>query len=704
MIRFPGPGCVVEFMQGNRPQQAIVLEEQSGSLRLHTLARRETRMPLSRLLPWFGPASPLPDNKQEMHSILEAAHMRREALNSEIDPLYLWELASEEIPHASARWFAELLWQEPDFDQVAACGHALLECKTHFKFNPPDFEVLSEDKVNLKLHEAELAGTRSRLLNAGHSLFPALWESYQKNHIPAKKEYLPELEPELEKRLEEFLHTRLTDPDEHESTLLWREFSKTLPDTPHMPLFLLEAWGKVPQHYNFALERIGYQAGKEWYSGFRAQIDETLQSSKNEPLEPAELPFISVDTQETEDLDDAFFLQKDADGSYLLFLAIACPAIAWPWGSELDKTVLRRSSSIYLPEGSLHMMPEPLGVDGMSLAAHKPRPAMLACFKISPAGEICEFELSLKTITVQENLIYEDCEVLLDPGFTPEKGRCSDPNPALPYAGMLELSFELARIIQAKRIEQGAVIIKRPEPNILLQPCSEQGKSPIKVELSSEHTPDKSQMMVGEFMVLLNATIAEKAKEWNLPMIYRTQHVALPKEYAGVWEAPEDIAKVVKALPPASIDLFPRPHAGLGLAAYVTISSPLRRYIDLFNQGQVLSFLKSGSPRFSQEELSGMLPLISARSDAAVSVQKQRPRYWKLVYFKQQGDKIWYEAAIADENDAFVTVNLQNEAIQLRAKRSLFGEKAMPGQACQVRVGKVYPLNNEIQLVAVEEY
>jgi Exoribonuclease R len=70
---------------------------------------------------------------------------------------------------------------------------------------------------------------------------------------------------------------------------------------------------------------------------------------------------------------------------------------------------------------------------------------------------------------------------------------------------------------------------------------------------------------------------------------------------------------------------FPRPHAGLGIPAYATVSSPLRRYTDLFNQGQVLSHLQSGVPLFSQDELSGMLPLIAARSDAASSVQNSAP-------------------------------------------------------------------------------
>ena len=118
----------------------------------------------------------------------------------------------------------------------------------------------------------------------------------------------------------------------------------------------------------------------------------------------------------------------------------------------------------------------------------------------------------------------------------------------------------------------------------------------------------------------------------------------------------------------------------------------------------MLHYLTRGSPLFSSEELAAMLPLISARSDSVGLIQKHRPRYWKLLYFKQNGDKKWYEATVADENDLFVTVNLAEAALQLRAKRQMFGEKAMPGQTCQVRIGKVHPLNNEIQIVAVEEY
>ena len=56
LVRYPGAGCVVEFMQGNAPQIAWVLEEQNGRLRLLLPNRRETALQAARILPWPGPA------------------------------------------------------------------------------------------------------------------------------------------------------------------------------------------------------------------------------------------------------------------------------------------------------------------------------------------------------------------------------------------------------------------------------------------------------------------------------------------------------------------------------------------------------------------------------------------------------------------------------------------------------------------------
>lgn len=713
MIRFPGPGCIVEFMQGNRAQQALVLEEHSGAVRLYTLSRRETKLPVSRLLPWFGPTNALPDSRQAMQTLLEETHRLREALLQEIDPIALWEMASGEVEHAPVAWFAELLCQNPDYHQIAATGQALLECKTHFKFNPPNFELLSAEKVTGRLEELEAVRKREELLGPGRTFLQSLWEKHLKNG--QGNQPLPEISPELTAKLEEILRRRLADPEDHETTSIWKELSKPLPATEnHLPLLLLQAWGILPEHHNFLLDRIDYARDPDWAEPFKGDIEKIIQNSAAEELDLVDLPFFSIDDTDTKDLDDAFYLAELPDGGFELTLAIACPASAWEFGTAFDKAVLKRASSIYLPEGDLHMLPLELGLGAYSLTAGKIRPALLSHFKLNAQGEVTDLNLRLARIKVAVNLTFEDCESILERSAGPEKQtsscaeaeKASDPvnnldnNPASPYAKSLCLALSLAQKRQALRLARGAVIIKRPEPRLTL--TQQSGNSQPVVHLNAENNFELSQLLVGEIMVLLNSSIAELAIEKNVPLIYRTQDVVVPKDYSGVWETPQDIAKVVKVLPPAAMAAKPRPHAGLGLAAYATLTSPLRRYIDLFNQAQIVSLLRIGAPLFEQTQLEGLLPLLAVRAEAASLVQKQRPRYWKLLFFKQQKDKRWYDAVITEENDLFITLFLPNEQMQLRNRCN--GEKLIPGQLCRVRVGKVNPLYNEIQVVDLQEY
>ena len=51
MQRYPQPGCIVEYMEGNVPQIAMVLEGDENRLRLLLPNRREAKLSSSRVLP-----------------------------------------------------------------------------------------------------------------------------------------------------------------------------------------------------------------------------------------------------------------------------------------------------------------------------------------------------------------------------------------------------------------------------------------------------------------------------------------------------------------------------------------------------------------------------------------------------------------------------------------------------------------------------
>ena len=264
---------------------------------------------------------------------------------------------------------------------------------------------------------------------------------------------------------------------------------------------------------------------------------------------------------------------------------------------------------------------------------------------------------------------------------------------------MLREALTLARLLQARRIAAGAVITERPDPEILVHGRGEDAR----VDIVNSPPVNRAHLVVGELMVLTNSMLAAWAKERGIPLLYRTQDVAVPREFAGVWTEPHDISRVVRVLPSASLESAPRRHAGLGLAAYATLSSPIRRYVDLLNQGQVISFLRDGAPRLDAAAMAALLPMVSARLEAVGQVQRFRPRYWKLLFFRQHGDKKWWDAVVAEENEAFVTIALPWAQIMVRGRRRQFDEKTHAGMCVQVRLGKVQPLLNEIQVLEVRE-
>ena len=484
--------------------------------------------------------------------------------------------------------------------------------------------------------------------------------------------------------------------------------------------------------------------------------------------------FISIDSAQTKDIDDAFTLSKDTDGNFDIHIALACPACAWDFGSAFDKLILQRSTSLYLPEATYHMMPEILSTDVFSLKEKQLKPALICQIRVSSTGEILSSNWDFARVTVENNLHYNACERILMENeessltlSTPSKDESIDvdsldflahienikpeeaqapiikmplddecpPDPkaieaSRKYEQTLIASYEFAKIRLDWRIAQGSVIIEKDDMRIRLtedtdcQGTSEesdantpnaQGSQASQVpqgrntQVSIDYVPQnpKAQLIVSELMILANSALANFAVENNIPLIFRNQDLVLPKEFAGVWRRPQDIAKIARSLSGASADTTARPHAGLGLKAYSPVTSPLRRYGDLVNEAQLLHFLYTKKPLWNKEELDKLLFNYNMHNDAALQVQRMRPRYWRFVYMQQeakrQGEKCGFHAIVSDENDMNVTVTLSREQIVIRSKRHVFGDKALLGQEVYVRLGKITPLRGEVSVLAVQD-
>ena len=734
-VRYPAPGCVVEYLEGNAVQIALITEEAGGRLRLLLPNRRETRLNASRLLPWLGPLHGADLGRDEAVRLLEQHKKCREELASDVPVMDVWELAQGEVSVAPATWFAELFTSDPSADQVSAYGRALLACKSHFRFQPPDFQVFPADMVEKRLVEEKNRLEREALIAGGAAFLRMLWDvACRKRELPpppaegASSGEWPSAD--VAESLEEVLRSRMVDPEGQEFDALWRTLGKGLPDVPHLPLQLLVAWGKVPPHYNFWLDRAGYASGDDWWTAHREEVDALIRAAESGqmpdaalftpaaptpcmcddaaasipaaapatsllfepgPLPESPLPFVSIDSASTRDVDDAFHVQSTDDG-YLLTLALACPALYWHFGGVLDRAVLHRGTSIYLPEGDCHMLPEVLGTAAYSLLAGTPRPALCVEIPVDAQGRYGSCRTYLARVRLAANLTYRDSQAVLD---AQSEGLALPDNPAAAHAGQLSVGLELARKRQNTRIEDGAVVMDRPDPVISL----EGEGADVRVHVGPDYCAPDAQMLVAEMMILASAAVAHWARERGMAMLHRVQDVVLPREYAGVWSTPQDMTRIMRALTPSGLEVQARPHAALGLDRYTPVTSPLRRYPDLVNEAQVVHFLCTGQPRWSEDALVSLLHALSPALDGAGQVQRFRPRYWKLLFFRQQGDKVWWSGVITEENDAFVSVSLPDQGMFVRGRRKLFDDRAHPGLQVDVRIGKVHPLYNEIMIL-----
>ena len=685
IVRFPGPGCIVEYMQGNQPQTAWTLEESGGKLRLFTLGQREMKLAVSRMLPWAGPIYSGHFDRADMSSKLAEHHNKRQQIAGEIDPLELWSLAQGEMQSARPEWFASLLWDDPDIDRLAGLGRTLLSCKSHFKFHPPEFEIYPADLVEKRLSEQSLAAERERLVGDGRDFLQELWNAWASGRKLDPGTLDGRLNPEVAAKLKALLREQIASPDGGENAVLWANLRKGLPEHPHQALLLAEQWGVVPPHHNYLLDQAGYAFCRSWEEAYAGDVERMAEAVKARAVEPETTAFVSIDSATTRDIDDAYHLERNPEGGYKLSLALACPVLGFDFSSPLARAVADRVSSLYLPEGVSHMLPEALGTDLLSLKAGVARPSLVIDMDIDADGELVSVAPRLAWVKLAANLNYLAVEDELSNGAA---------------AAGLVLGHELAEKLRLARLRHGAVITERLEPKICLTGYPDD----VDVSINDPDQPPMAQLLVSEMMILANAASAVWAAEHGVPLLFRTQNIELGPGSSGVWTKPEDIQAVVRQLAPPVMETSPRRHASLGVAAYAPITSPLRRYVDFINVEQVRSQLAEGAPHFSREELERMLPELAARMDAVGQIQRFRPRYWKLVYLKRHCRERTFTGVAVDEAPQWVGLALPEVQIFVRAHRDMLGEKVRPGQRFALRLGKIDPLTNEIRVLeAVSE-
>ncbi|HAP44589.1 MAG: hypothetical protein A2087_04485 [Spirochaetes bacterium GWD1_61_31] len=343
----------------------------------------------------------------------------------------------------------------------------------------------------------------------------------------------------------------------------------------------------------------------------------------------------AIDNAWSHDPDDAI----SWDGQNL-WIHIADPAAGVPPDSPADREAANRAATLYLPEGSIAMLPDAaLERFGLGLSAESP--ALSFRINLDDSGQISEVAIMPSLVRVQR-LSYDSADPLLGSG------------PLAKMAAIAAQRLELRR-------RNGAVDIDIPETRVWLD-----GDGKIRIEPISRY---QSSGVVREMMVLTSEAAARWAFQRGLPFPYYSQEApgnrdSLPEGLAGEF-AKRRTMKAGKG------GVQPHAHQGLGVSMYAQASSPLRRYGDLLAHQQIRAALASeqGLTRpapLPADELSLRLGLAAAQASAVRKAERDSTQHWTIAWLLEHPE--WSGEGIVVQSGADSNLFLPELGLETRVK------------------------------------
>lgn len=538
---------------------------------------------------------------------VESPHGRRSKVRAANVLLTFEQPAPGELLSQAQRFSAEV---DVDF---------LWQCSGHAEF---DFRSLARDYVGREPTSVEAAGILFKLHSApiyfhrrARGCFQAAPEAMLKLALAGlekKKRLLAQQEawtqalgrfecpPEIAALKDELLYA----PDRNKPET--RALEQACRDRSLTPARLFERCGLLGDTHEYHLKRFLH----EFFPRGTAFPPHAVPDAQEDLPLAAAMAF-SLDELGTTEIDDAFSVTPLDSGRLRIGIHIAAPALGIAPGSALDAIARDRLSTAYMPGCKYTMLPDEV-VGRFSLDHGAAQPAVSLYFEVGEDGLPGASHSRVERVHIAANLRHAQYDVLND-AF--EAGKSAN----LPYEAELRHLWRTAVALEARR--------GRPSTGAAILDYTfhvEDGR--VRIVPRKRGAPlDK---LVSELMILVNSRWGELLAERDVAAIYRVQSTGKVR-----------------------LSVHPEPHEGLGLRCYAWMSSPLRRYVDLLNQWQLVAALQGRRAPFGRTSEALLTAMRAFEITYAGYDEHQRgmETYWSLRWLLQEGVQE-LEATVLREN------------------------------------------------------
>lgn len=376
-------------------------------------------------------------------------------------------------------------------------------------------------------------------------------------------------------------------------------------------------------------------------------------------LDLRRLRTVTIDGEDAKDLDDAVTICRNSQGNYTLGVHIADVSHYVREGSLLDKEALKRSTSVYLVDRVIPMLPHKLSNGICSLNAGEDRLALSCIMEVDSQGNVLDHKIAGTVIHVDRRMTYtavnaivtdRDEEVMREyDGFVP----------------MFDCMKELADILRENRKKRGAIDFDFPESKIVLDA---QGK-PLEIKPYERNAATK---IIEDFMLLANETVAEDYYWQSIPFLYRSHDTPDPEKMKQLGTFinnfgyfikmshgeihPKELQKLLgkiegtpeeallarltlRSMKQAKYTTLCSGHFGLATRYYTHFTSPIRRYPDLQIHRIIKESLKGGLTDKRLGHYERILPEVAVQTSAlerrADEAERETDKLKKCEYMSQ---------------------------------------------------------------------